>query len=167
MLKINNYEFEIKFSEINFRQRNYNGKSYITVNITTEFFPSLVKQNIVYGSVDIKIDLDGIHGIDELVSKSFKGDIGTINISVNNDGIWETNAIEDFTIQFLEREGRNLSFEIQGKDFIYNGSSRMVSLFTTSTSKEELGKKFNLKDFYEQSIEREIGKSIITKYFVK
>lgn len=167
MLKINNYEFETKFSEINFRQRNYNGKSYITVNITTEFFPTLVKQSIVYGSVDIKIDLEEIHSIDDLLSKSFQGDVGTIHISVNNDGIWETNTIEDFSIHFLERKDRNLFFEIQGKDFIYNDSSRMISLFTTSTSKEELTKKFDLKDFYEQTIEREIGKSIVTKYFIK
>lgn len=167
VLKINNYEFEIKFSEINFRQRNYNGKSYITVNITNEFFPSLVKDNIVYGSCDIKIDLEGIKSIDDLVSKEYQGQIGTLNISVNNDGIWETNAIEDFSVKFTKREDKNLCFQITGKDFIYEDSSRMNSLYTTSTSKEELEKKFDLKDFYKQTIQREIGKSVITKYFIK
>ena len=43
----------------------------------------------------------------------------------------------------------------------------MISLYTTSTSKEELEKKFSLKDFYKQTIQREIGKSVITKYFIK
>lgn len=167
VLKINNYEFEIKFSEINFRQRNYNGKSYITVNITNEFFPTLVKDNIVYGSCDIKIDLEGIKSIDDLVGKEYHGQIGTINISVNNDGIWETNAIEDFSVKFAKRESKNLFFQITGKNFIYEDSSRMISLYTTSTSKEDLEKKFSLKDFYNQTIRREIGKSIIIKYFIK
>lgn len=167
VLKINNYKFEIKFSEINFRQRNYNGKSYVTVNITNEFFPTLVKENIVYGSCDIKIDLEGIKSIDDLVDKEYHGQIGTINISVNNDGIWETNAMEDFSIKFIKRENKHLFFQINGKDFIYEDSSRMISLYTTSTSKEELEKKFDLKDFYTKTIQREIGKSVITKYFIK
>ncbi len=167
MLKINSYEFEIKFSEINFRQRNYNGKSYITVNITNEFFPTLVKKNIVYGSCDIKVDLENIKSIDDLVEKEYQGQIGTIHISVNNDGIWETNAIEYFSIKFVKRENKNLFFQIMGKDFIYEDSSRMISLYTTSTSKEDLEKKFSLKDFYSQIVQREIGQSIITKYFIK
>jgi len=167
VLKINNYEFEMKFSEINFRQRNYNGKSYITVNLINEFFPTLVKENIVYGSCDIKIDLEGIKSIDDLVGKKYHGQIGNIHISVNNDGIWETNAIEDFSVEFTKREQKNLFFKIEGKDFVYDDSSRMVSLYTTSTSKEDLKKKFALKDFYQQTIQREIGKSVITKYFIK
>lgn len=167
VLKINNYEFEIKFSEINFRQRNYNGKSYITVNLTNEFYPTLVRNNIVYGSCDIKIDLEELKSIDDLVGKEYQGQIGTLNISVNNDGIWETNAIEDFSVKFIKRENKNLFFQIIGKDFIYEDSSRMISLYTTSTSKEELEKKFSLKDFYKQTIQREIGKSVITKYFIK
>lgn len=167
VLKINNYEFEIKFSEINFRQRTYNGKSYITVNIMNEFFPTLVKENIVYGSTDIKIDVEEIHSIDEFIGKEYNGQIGTIHISVNNDGVWETNAVEDFSVKFIKREKKNLFFQITGKDFVYEGSSRMVSLYTTSTSKEELEKKFNLKDFYTQTVQREIGKSTVTKFFIQ
>ncbi len=167
VLKINNYEFDIKFSEINFRQRNYHGKSYITVNITNEFFPTLVNESIVYGSTDIKIDLEEIKSIDDLIEKKYTGQLGTINISVNNDGVWETNSIEEFSIHFLKREKKYLFFEVTGKDFYYKDSSRMVSLYTTSTSVDDLKKKFSLKDFYNQSVQREIGKSIVTKYFIK
>lgn len=167
MLKINNYEFDIKFSETNFRQRNYNDQSYITVNITSEFFPTLVNNNIVYGALDIKIDLTDIKSIDNLVGREYKGDIGKLHISVSNDGIWEENNVEDFEIKFEKRDGKELFFEITGKDFYYKDSSRMVSLYTTSTKEEELKKVFDLKDFYEQTTKREIGKSTITKYFIK
>lgn len=167
MLKINNYEFDIKFSETNFRQRNYNDQSYITVNITSEFFPSLVKENIIYGAVDIKIDLTEIKSIDDLVGKEYKGDIGKLHISVCNDGVWEENNIEDFEIKFEKRNQKELSFEIIGKDFYYKDSSRMISLYTTSTKEEDLKKVFDLKDFYQQTTKREIGKSTITKYFIK
>jgi len=167
MLKINNYEFDIKFSETNFRQRNYNNQSYITINITSEFFPSLVKESIIYGAVDIKIDLTEIKSIDDLIGKEHKGDIGKLHISVCNDGIWEENTIKDFEITFEKRCGKDLFFEIKGKDFYYKDSSRMVSLYTTSTKPEELEKCFNLEAFYNQTTKREIGKSTITKYFIK
>ena len=43
----------------------------------------------------------------------------------------------------------------------------MVSLYTTSTSNDELKKNFDLSDFYENSVDKEIGNSKIIKYFVK
>lgn len=167
MLKINNYEFDVKFSEINFRQRNYNGTSYLTVNITNEFYPELVNGNIVYGSIDIKIDLDQIRSINDLVGKTYDNDIGTIHMSVNNDGVWETNTLENFKVEFKNRDNKTLSFKITGKDFIYEDTSRMVSLFTTSTTKEELEKNFDLSDFYNETVKREMSKSVITKYYIK
>lgn len=167
MLEINKQEFDIKSAEINFRQRNYNDKSYITVNITTDFFPSIVNDQVVYGNIDLKIDLEEIKSIEDLIGKEYKGEIGTINISVNNDGIWESNNIEDFKVKFITREDRYLSFEISAKDFEYKDKARMISLYTTSTSEEDLQTKFDLKDFHLRAIKREVGKSVISKYFIK
>ena len=167
MLEINKQIFDVKSAEINFRQRNYNEKSYITVNITTDFFPSIVNDQVVYGNIDLKIDLEGIKSIEDLVNKEYNGEIGTINISVNNDGIWESNNIENFKVVFTNREDKYLSFKISAKDFEYEDKARMISLYTTSTSEEDLQTKFDLKDFHLRAIKREVGKSVISKYFIK
>ena len=167
MLEINKQKFDVKSAEINFRQRNYNEKSYITVNITTDFFPSIVNDQVVYGNIDLKIDLEGIKSIENLVNKEYNGEIGTINISVNNDGIWESNNIENFKVVFTNREDKYLSFKISAKDFEYEDKARMISLNTTSTSEEDLQTKFDLKDFHLRAIKREVGKSVISKYFIK
>lgn len=167
MLKINGYSFPIKFEEVHFRQRNYNGKSYITFNLINEFFPIFANDNIVYGGVDIKVDIEELKSINDLINQKYQGKIGSINISVNNDGIWETNIIEDFTIKFTKRNDKKISFEIKGKDFEYKSNATMVSLLTTTPEKEKISKKFDLSDFYDKVTTREIGKSTITKYFIK
>ncbi len=167
MLKINHCSFDVKFAEINFRQRNYQGKSYVTVTITNEFFPSIVNDNVVYGSVEIKIDLEKIHKIEDLLSKTWGKESGSISISVNNDGVWESNSLDDFQITFEKRENKELFFHITGTDFEYQDSARMVSLFTTSTDEKDLEKKFSLKDFYKKPIKREIGDKVILKYFIQ
>ena len=43
----------------------------------------------------------------------------------------------------------------------------MVSLYTTSSSKEELEKNFDLSDFYEEPIVSTISNRKISKYFIK
>ena len=75
MLKIQNNEFEIKFTEINIRQRMYQNESYITLIINTEFYPSLVEENIISGSIDAKIDLKDIKSLDDLTNKNYKGEM--------------------------------------------------------------------------------------------
>ena len=60
MLKIQNNSFEIKYTEINIRQRMFEKQSYVTMIINTEFFPSLVGENIISGSIEIKLDLKEI-----------------------------------------------------------------------------------------------------------
>lgn len=167
MLKINNYEFCLKSAEINFRQRTYMEKSYITVNIETEFFPIIYNESILYGNVSIKVDLANISSINDLIDKEFSKDIGTIQICVNNDGIWENNIIENFKVKFKKRDKKLLHFEIEAKDFIYKDCATMVSLYTTSTSEENLKKVFDLTDFYDKTFKKQIGSSLITKYFIK
>lgn len=167
MLKLNNFEFEVKYAEINFRQRNYQGKSYVTINITNEFFPKMIGESILYGSVEAKIDLPDIHKIDDLVSKTWEKDIGSVFLSVNNNGVWESTALKEFKVTFEKREKQYLYFRITGEDFLYEGSARMISLYTTSTEEKDLEKKFSLKDFYPKAIHQSIGDKVILRYFVK
>lgn len=167
MLKIQNNEFEIKFTEINIRQRMYQNESYITLIINTEFYPSLVEENIISGSIDIKLDLKDIKSLAELKNKNYKGDIGNITISVNNNGVWEHNSCDKFEIKINEINERKLSFELKSDNCKLETEGTLISLYTTSTSKEELENNFDLKDFHNIPITKEIGNSKISKYYVK
>lgn len=167
MLKIENVEFREKFTEINIRQRMYEGNSFITMVINTEFYPSLVKENIVSGVIEVKLDIDGIKSLDDLVNKSYDGDIGKVTISVNNNGIWEHDTKDKFKVEIKSRNGRELEFLLETDNCTLETTGILVSLYTTSTGNEELKKNFDLNDFYENSVDKEIGNSKIIKYFVK
>ena len=167
MLKIEKSKFSEKFTEINIRQRIYKKKSYITLIINTEFYPSLVGENLVSGAIEIKLDIEGIKSLDDLVGKSYKGDIGSITISVNNDGIWEHQAKDDFEITITKRDKRKLSFELKTDNCTLKTTGILVSLYTTSSTEKELSKNFSLDDFYDNPVVKSIGNNEIRKYFVK
>ena len=167
MLKIQNNEFEIKFTEINIRQRMYQNESYITLIINTEFYPSLVEENIISGSIDAKIDLKDIKSLDDLTNKNYKGEIGNVTISVNNNGVWEHNSCDNFEIKIKERNGKKISFKLETNNCKLDTTETLISLYTTSTTKEEIDKNFDLKDFHNIPITKEVGNSKISKYYVK
>lgn len=167
MLKIENSKFSEKFTEINIRQRMYENESFITLIINTEFFPTIVGDNVISGNIEVKLDVNDIKSLDDLVGKSYDGDIGKVTISVNNDGIWEHETKENFKLSIKERKGRNLKFSLKTDNCKLETSGVMVSLYTTSTDLEKLKKNFDLGDFYDKAIIREIGNSKITKYIVK
>lgn len=167
MLKIQNNEFEIKYTEINIRQRMYQNESYITLMINTEFYPNLVDENVISGSIDIKIDINDIKSLDDLANKSYKGDIGNVTISVNNNGVWEHQSSDNFKVKINKKDGNKLDFELETDSCCLKTVGRIVSLYTTSTSNDELSKNFDLKDFHNIPIMKEIGNSKIYKYYVK
>ena len=167
MLKINDIKFQEKFTEINIRHRLYKGKSIITLIITTEFYPSLCNENIVSGVIEAKIDLQNINSLNDLVNKSYQGDIGSVTISVNNNGIWEHDTKDKFEINIKNRNKRKLDFKLKTDNCKLETKGTIVSLYTTSTSKKDLEKKFNLSDFYNNPIIREINNITVYKYFVK
>lgn len=167
MLKIENSKFKEKFTEINIRQRMYEGTSYITLIINTEFYPSLVGENVVSGALEVKLDIKDVHSLDELVGKSYKGDVGKVTISVNNDGIWEHQTKEEFSVSIISRKARELKFSLETDNCRMETTGVMVSLYTTSTDKRELESNFNLVDFYDKEVVREISDKKIMKFFVK
>lgn len=167
MLKIEKSNFSEKFTEINIRQRIYNKKSFITLMINTEFYPSLVGDNLVSGVIEAKLDIEGIKSLDDLVDKSYKGDIGSVTISVNNDGIWEHQTADNFEVNVIERKGRKLKFELKTNNCTLKTTGIVVSLYTTSSTEKQLGTYFDLKDFYEKPIIKAIGNNEVMKYFVK
>lgn len=167
MLQIENSNFREKFTEINIRQRLYEGTSYITLIINTEFYPALVKDNLVSGALEIKLDIKDIKSLDDLAGKSYKGDIGSVTISVNNDGIWEHISQDNFSVDILKREGRELTFKLESDNCLMETTGVMVSLYTTSSTEKDLSKHFDLNDFYEKAVTKKIGKNEVFKYFVK
>lgn len=167
MLKIGKSKFSEKFTEINIRQRIYDGKNFITLMVNTEFYPSLVGENLVSGVIEVKLDLENIKSLDDLSGKSYKGDIGKVTISVNNDGIWEHQSYENFEVSLKERSGRKLSFELKTDNCILKTTGVVVSLYTTSSTEEQLSDNFDLQDFYDKPVVKKIGNSEVRKYFVK
>ena len=167
MLKIENNNFKEKFTEINIRQRMYEGKNFITLIVNTEFFPSIVNDNVVSGVVEVKLDIENIKSLDDLVGKSYQGDIGKVTISVNNDGIWEHQTIDNFKFMIKDRKSRELKIILETVNCKLSTTGVVVSLYTTSTSEEKLKENFNLDDFYDKPISKEIGNNKVIKYFVK
>ena len=167
MLELEKENFKIKFSEMNLRQRMFENESYITAEINTEFYPSFVKESIVSGVVLIKLDLKDINKLSDLSEKTFSGDIGKVTISVNNEGVWETNTTEKFLVKFNRLNKNEIEFILETDICKLETTSTIVSLYTTSTTEEKLNKNFDMTDFHDKCIIKEIGKSVIKKYFVK
>ena len=167
MLNIQGNNFDIKFSEINIRHRIFEGESYITLLINTEFFPTLVDERVISGTVEIKLDIKDVSSLYDLENKEYKGDIGNIIISINNDGIWEHESKDIFEIKLMKIENKKLEFKLTTDNCELSTQGTIISLYTTSTSHESLAKNFDLKDFHNKPIIKEIGNSKIYKYYLK
>lgn len=167
MLKIQDNEFKIKFSEVNIRHRMFENESYITLMINTEFFPSLVDERVISGSVEIKLDLKDIKTLSDLENKEYQGNIGNVTISINNEGIWEHNSQDNFKIKINAIANNEINFELNIDNCGLQTNATLVSLYTTSTSHDKLIENFDLKDFHNKPIIKEIGNSKIYKYYIK
>lgn len=167
MLKIENHDFDVKFAQIDIKQRQYKGESVVTVGLMVEFFPSLVKENIVSGASEIKLDSTDIHSLKDLEEKTFEGEIGSITISANNMGDWEHVYENSFSISFGKKKNRKISVRVESPKLSFEGDATIVSLYTTSTDLKKLEKVFSLEEFYQTPIKKQVGNSTISKYYVK
>lgn len=167
MIKINDIKFEEKFSEANIRYRVFEDKNVITLIINTEFYPSIFKDNVVSGGIEAKIDIEGINKVQDLENTKYSGSIGNVTISVNNDGVWEHESYDDFKVEIKDINNRKIKLSIKTDTLNMNTTATLVSLYTTSTSREKLLKKFDLDNFYDKPIIRKIGNNDVYKYFVK
>ncbi len=166
MLKIKKNNFKIKFTEINLRQRMYQKQSYVTVNIMTEFYPTIVDDCVIGGAIDIKLDLANIKSLNDL-NGIYKGDVGSVTISVNNDGVWEHNICDNYEIEILNRKGKEMKFKLKTDNCSMETVGNIVSLYSTSSTPEELGKNFDLEEFFDKPISKQIGNSVISRYFMR
>ena len=165
MIKIKGYQFEEKFTEINLRQRTFEGNSIISVIIRCEIFPACYEESIINGAVEVVFDTDKIKSLDNLSNIKSSGEIGKVTMSVSKNGIWEHNTLYDYNIEFGKRNDNKIRVKVSCDDLVLDVTGTIVSLYTTST--KELNDVFEMKDFYTYTIDSVIGKSHITKYIVK
>lgn len=163
MLKIRGQEFQVKFCEVNLRQRMFEGESIVTVCMNMEFYPEVMDDSVVYGSVEVKVDVDGVKSLNDIGHQHF--DAGTVCFNVCKDGVWESDVVGNLSISFGSVHDRLLDIELSTSDILFDDVARVVSLYTTSN--QELGKMFDMCDFYTKDEYKTIGKSTILKYYLK
>lgn len=82
---------------------------------------------------------------------------------------WEHYDAYDGILTFQTRKKNQIAFTLESKknELHIEGVATMVSLYTTSTKEKELKENFQMEDFYQTPIKKEIQKRTILKYFVK
>lgn len=167
MIKIRNVEVKQKSCELNLKQRMYQGESIITVQMMLEFFPTMIDGQIASGALEVNVDVTDIHSLNDLENKTYSGKVGRATLSVCNEGVWEHNNIYDLNVTFGKRNGNDISVKVEVEDCNCEVTATIVSLYTVSSSEENMSKSFVMEDFYEKPIKKEIGKNTILKYIVK
>jgi hypothetical protein len=167
MIKIENTKFDIGTKEIEIKQRMFEGESIVSIQLRTSFYSNLFNDNIVSGSVDVVVD-DKIKCLDDLSNKKYCN-TGKLTFTKSIDGKWETETYYDFKIEFKERKHNKIKVEIKCNKANMKLETKcfITSLYTTTSTKKEIEKHFDLKDFYDLPIVKELSKSTISKYIVK
>lgn len=166
MFQIKTHEVELKSQELNFKQRMYQNKSIVTVQMMADFYPTLIDESIISGGIDIKLDIEELKSIHELENQDYKGKVGFVMISVNNHGDWEYLNMEEFEVSFGKIKGNKIPVSFKCKEACFEITMTMCSLYTTSSDEESLKKVFDLKDFYHEPVKSIINKRTISKYFI-
>lgn len=167
MILIRNTEVKQKSCEMNLKQRMYQKESIVTVQIMTEFFPTMIGTQLVSGAVEVNVDTNNIHSLSDLENKEYEGKVGRATISVCNEGIWEHNNLYDLKVKFGTKNKDEIPVTIELEDCKLEVVPTIVSLYTTSSTEKSVQKNFDMTEFYEEPMKREIGKNTILKYFVK
>lgn len=166
MFTVKEHEVEVKVNEMNFKQRMYQNKSIVTVQMMVDFYPTLIDESIISGGVDIKLDIEELKSIHELENKNYKGKVGFVSISINNHGVWEYLNLEEFEVSFGSIHGNKIEVAFRCQEVSFDLEMTMCSLYTTSSDEETLKRVFDLKDFYSEPVKSIINKRTISKYYL-
>ncbi len=161
MLKLKETEFKIQFSELNIKQRLFEDKSYVTLELKTNFYPNF-SDYIVYGNIDVTIDCE-IKSLDDLVNSEFK--TGKVVINLNEDGKWNTYNFTEFNLKFGLKNMNEIDFTLKTDETVLEATTHITSLYTVGNKKIE--KYFNMNDFHEKPVVKEITNKQIYKFFTK
>lgn len=167
MILIRDTEVKQKSCEMNLKQRMYQEESIVTVQIMTEFFPTMIQSQLVSGAIEVNLDTSNIHSLSDLENKEYAGKVGRATISVCNEGIWEHNNLYDFKVKFGKRKQDEITVFIELEDCKLEVVATIVSLYTTSSTEKSIKNNFDMTEFYEKPTKRQVGKNMILKYYVK
>ncbi len=84
---------------------------------------------------------------------------------MNEDGIWNTYNYNDFTLEFGKVNKNKVEMKLSLDEILVDTKSTIVSLYTFN--EEALKKNFNLDNFYEKSVVRQMSNKEIYKFYVK
>lgn len=160
MLNIKNNKFLVKFCEMNMKQRLYEGESFVSLEIKTDFYPRVCEDLLISGSINITIDCD-IKSINDLNEKVYKD--GKVLISLNEDGVWTTYTYYDFSFKVKDVVSNNVSFELELEECSLNETAYVTSLY--SVSNKNLSDYFDLSIFYDKPIIKQLSSATIVKYY--
>ena len=164
MLKIKETNFEVMNSELHLKKRTYQGISVVSLEAQVNFYPKLVGDQITSGGVQVVVDLEGIHALDDFSNQTYTGP-GKVELSLNENGDWSYETSYEFTLSFGKRQQNHLSMTLENNLVTLELPVTIVSLYLVNQAGREVD--FDLTDFYEIPIRKTIGGKEIQKYIVR
>ncbi len=163
MLKIKGEKVKVQSSEINIRHRYFEECNIITIGLRTSFYPILINDRIVHGTIEVSVDTDNVNSLRELNGKEFKE--GKLSVTLNEDGIWNTYKYNEFKLSFGEYEDNCVKVELELDEIELKKKSYVESIYTFN--EENLNKHFDMSDFYDKKIIKQMSNKEIIKYYTK
>ena len=163
MLTIKKAPFQVQSIELNMRQRTFEKESIVSLMMDLSFYPRELDGEIVSGSISVVVDTNQIHCLNDLEQKTFDQEV-KVSCAISRNGFWEHYDAYDGILTFQTRKQNQIAFTLESKknELHIEDVATMVSLYTTSTKEN-----FQMEDFYQTPIKKEIQKRTILKYFVK
>ncbi len=163
MIKLKNELVKLQSSELNIKQRVFEKQSIVTLELKTLFYPTLIDEQIVFGSIELTVDNSECKSLNDFLKTDFKD--GKVVVNLNEDGKWNTYTFYDFKIKFIKIEENDISFELEFTDCKISEKANITSLYTIGN--KNIAEYFDLSDFYEKPIVKEIANKEIFKFFKK
>ncbi len=160
MIKLKENKFDLQYSELNIKQRLFEGNSYITLELKTSFYPTSCEEGVVFGSVDVIADCE-LNGLEELQNSVFKE--GKVVFNLNENGNWKTYNFDKFKLEFLTKTANEIKFELELDECEIKESCHITSLYTVGN--KDISKYFSLDGFNPKPVIKEITNKQIYKYF--
>lgn len=168
MLQIKNELFQEQFIDMNLRERTYEGTSIVSLLFDISFYPKELNEEIISGTISVVVDTCDLHCLNDLENKTWNHEV-KVSVSVSRNGRWEQYDAYDGILSLKKLHQNCIEFQLESKknELKIDSQAVIVSLYSTSTNKEQLTKVFDMTDFYKTPIIKQIQKREITKYYVK
>ncbi len=161
MIKLKNNKLKLQYSELNLKQRLFEKESIVSLELKTSFYPSLIDEDIVFGSIDLTVDCN-IKSLQQLVGKEFNE--GKVVVNLNENGNWNSYTFYEFKAKFIELND-DITFELTFTDCEIKEKANITSLY--SIGNKDVSEYFDLSSFHKNPIVKQIANKEIFKYYKK